>query len=437
MSEQPAEARLKIDFAADNQRVRKLLTLGDKTVEVSRAIRRQSEDLAADWDRGYLQGEPIVPSVRPVQRINTAELFCGSGGLGLGVREACHELGFRYSSLACLDHDPEAVNVYAANHGSPLKSTCSATEIVDYTVVGQGETARFLYPPELIDEGWQELTGDIDVLMAGPPCQGHSNLNNRSRRIDKRNQLYLTVPAIATALGARAVVIENVQAVIHDRSEVIGTTIALLQEAGYQVETGVVSAVNSGWPQTRKRFFLIARRPGAPLDLTEVGKAVRREPRSLGWAIGDLENLSTTDALHQSVDLSDENRRRIDFLFDNDLHDLPNSERPACHQDGTTYRAVYGRMKLDAPAPTITTGFLTPGRGRYIHPTQRRTLTPREAARIQGFPDTYTFTVNPKHPVSKAKLTKWIGDAVPMPLGYFAGLSALAPLLGMDPEDVR
>ena len=70
---------------------------------------------------------------------------------------------------------------------------------------------------------------------------------------------------------------------------------------------------------------------------------------------------------------------------------------------------------------------MTPGRGRYIHPTRRRVLTPREAARIQGFPDTYEFHVDPRNPPVKAKLAKWIGDAVPMPLGHAAGLAALLP----------
>ena len=70
---------------------------------------------------------------------------------------------------------------------------------------------------------------------------------------------------------------------------------------------------------------------------------------------------------------------------------------------------------------------MTPGQGRYIHPTQRRVLTAREAARLQGFPDTYDFAPDPENPPTKASLSKWIGDAVPMPLGYAAALSALAP----------
>jgi DNA (cytosine-5)-methyltransferase 1 len=75
---------------------------------------------------------------------------------------------------------------------------------------------------------------------------------------------------------------------------------------------------------------------------------------------------------------------------------------------------------------------MSPGRGRFTHPTQPRVLTPREAARIQGFPDTYVFDaiegVDPK----KTQLAKWIGDAVPMPLGYAAGLCVLMPLLGTN-----
>ena len=92
----------------------------------------------------------------------------------------------------------------------------------------------------------------------------------------------------------------------------------------------------------------------------------------------------------------------------------------------TTYTGVYGRMDPDRPAGTITTGFMTPGRGRYVHPTQKRTINPREAARLQGFPDNYRFTIEGNPPTSQL-LTKWIGDAVPLPLGYGAALAALAP----------
>jgi len=421
---------ISIRYSEDNGRLLKHLAVVGSEITTSRSRLDESTDLASAWAKGFLVGEQITSNSFATKSITSAELFCGSGGLGIGVREASQELGLRYASAACLDHDPEAVDVYAANHGSPLKSACSATEIIDYNVSGQGDSASFLYEPELLDPAWESLHGRVDLLMAGPPCQGHSNLNNKTRRTDKRNQLYLTVPAIAVALGAEAVIIENVQAVVHDRSEVVASTIALLRNAGYQIETGVISALSTGWPQTRRRYFLIARRNARPIPLQDVIEATSAPQRDVAWAIKDLEHAELGNGLHITVDLSEENRRRIEFLFEKDLYDLPNSERPECHQDGTTYGSVYGRLRADLPAPTITTGFLTPGRGRYIHPTQRRTLTPLEAARIQGFPDTYNFSPDPRRPASKAKLTKWIGDAVPMPLGYVAGLSALGPLIG-------
>ena len=428
MTDLAAATSLAIGYSTSEGRLHKHISVGEATVTTSRPLREEPVDPAACWSKGFLLGDPITQLNPANQGVNTAELFCGSGGLGIGVREVSRELGLRYSSLACLDHDSEAVDVYAANHGSPVKSACSATEIVDYNVAGQGDGAEFLYEPEILDPNWEQLRGRVDVLMAGPPCQGHSNLNNRSRRTDKRNQLYLTVPAAAIALDVEAVIIENVQAVVHDRTEVVGTTVRLLEQAGYYVETGTISALDCGWPQTRKRFFVIARRGRSPIPLAEARAAAHAAQRDLAWAISDVGQREVSDDLHVSVDLSEENRRRIDYLFDNDLFDLPNSERPDCHKGGTTYGAVYGRLRKDRPAPTITTGFLTPGRGRYIHPTERRTLTPREAARIQGFPDDYNFAPNPRTPPGKSKLTKWIGDAVPMPLGYVAGLSALAPL---------
>jgi DNA (cytosine-5)-methyltransferase 1 len=200
----------------------------------------------------------------------------------------------------------------------------------------------------------------------------------------------------------------------------------LLEDHGYFVETGVLSAVKMGWPQTRQRFFMIGRRSAPPLPVAEVQAALSSgRQHDVMWAIDDLLDRPFDQGLHINTELSVENQRRIKYLFDHDLYDLPNSERPECHQDGTSYGAVYGRLHPDRPVGTITTGFLTPGRGRYIHPYAQRTLTPWEAARLQGFPDGYDFFPDPRNPTTKAKLTKWIGDAVPMPLGYAAGLSAL------------
>ena len=236
---------------------------------------------------------------------------------------------------------------------------------------------------------------------------------------------------MAVALDVDIVVIENVPAVVHDRSGVVESTKTLLRANGYQLTTGVVSASRIGWPQTRRRYFIVGRRSAAPLDIELVQQALEvPEPASVMLAIGDLEERPHDSDLHLEIELSADNRRRIEWLFANDEHNLATDQRPDCHKDGTTYGAVYGRMFADRPAPTLTTGFLTPGRGRYIHPNRPRTITPHEAARIQGFPDGYKFRLADGSRPTKTKLTKWIGDAVPMPLGYVAGLSALGNQTG-------
>jgi len=127
------------------------------------------------------------------------------------------------------------------------------------------------------------------------------------------------------------------------------------------------------------------------------------------------------------------NQDRIDWLFDNDEFDLPNARRPACHRNGTKYTAVYGRMYGDRPAPTLTTGFGSPGQGRFIHPNRRRMITPHEAARLQGFPDSYSFELSNGN-VTRQGLNKWIGDAVPSPLAMYVVVAALKSLFGHEPR---
>lgn len=107
--------------------------------------------------------------------------------------------------------------------------------------------------------------------------------------------------------------------------------------------------------------------------------------------------------------------------------------RPPSQREGTSYTASYGRMHQDRPAPTLTTNYHTPGTGRFVHPTERRTLTAAEAARLQGFRDSYRFVAEDGSRPSKALLSTWIGDAVALPLGYAAVLSALGTRISTNP----
>lgn len=322
--------------------------------------------------------------------------------------------------------------MHRKNFSTEMTIHRNASGMVDFHVFNQGDAAQFAYEPELLDEQLAEV-GRVDLFLAGPPCQGHSNLNNKTRRDDPRNILYLTAVALAVALQACAIVIENVPDVINDRSDVISTAIALLRHAGYgHIDKAVLAADGLGAAQTRKRFFIIAVRdpsPVSPPTLKATSEALRRPPAPLSWAIGDLLDDESHGIMNTVPASSEENQRRIDYLFDNEAYDLPDHERPDCHKDGHTYKSVYGRLWWDKPSYTITTGFLTPGRGRFIHPLRRRVITPHEAARIQFFPDTFSFVVNPENEPNRTQLSKWIGDAVPPILGYAAVLPALVGLL--------
>ncbi len=380
-----------------------------------------------DWWRSYLEGTRPRPRNPSRGVLRAVDLFCGIGGLALGVKQLAAEMGSALVSELICDLDEEAADVYAANHSTRFRSTESVTALIDFRVEEWAKRASFVYEPEIVNPDINERLASIDLIMAGPPCQGHSNLNNHTRRTDKRNELYMTVPAFTAAVDARMAIIENVPAVVRDRSQVVETARALFESAGYRVESGILAADAMGWPQTRQRFFMVAHRNEQPIPLGIIAEMLAEDrPRSLMWAIKDLQDATGPHFLDQPAELSDENRSRIDWLFDNDRYELPPPERPPSHRNGTSYRSVYGRMREEHPAPTLTTGFLSPGRGRYVHPTRRRTLTLREGARIQGFPNTYCFVTNSRKPPSRTRVAQWIGNAVPMPLGYAAALSLLA-----------
>ncbi|GAA5003690.1 DNA cytosine methyltransferase [Pseudoluteimonas lycopersici] len=429
-------------YAIKNGRVTRDLRLGDDV------WRSEIDNLADDgagghaaWWQSFLRGAQIrSEGSSDLPPIRTVDAFCGCGGLTLGAAQAILAAGRKFEAVAAIDVDEGGLQVHRANFGTKHILHTSASSLVDFHVSGIASDARFAYEPEIIDEALVGEVGKIDLFLAGPPCQGHSNLNNRTRREDPRNLLYLTAVALAIGLKARMVVIENVPDVVNDKSGVVVSAKALLKACGYKfIDSGVLAANDMGWAQTRKRYFLIAAKV-APrkhsLTLNAVSAGLKRDALNLGWAIGDLMREKAADSSTSVMDtvpaLSEENRSRISWLFANDKHELPNHERPDCHKDGHSYPSVYGRMFWEKPAQTITTGFLTPGRGRYIHPLQPRVITPHEAARIQAFPDSFRFVVN-GHDPARAAISKWIGDAVPPVLGY----AAMLPLLALENTSQR
>lgn len=414
-------------YGADHGVLVHELEIGSLSIRAEMAAPLVDGDAKGSWWRGYIEGRRPRAVNASGGRLRVVDLFCGCGGLANGIAHLCDEMGVAFVSELAADEDEHATAVYAANHGTRLRAHESIRHLIDYGVRLTPDGARFTYRPEILDEDGDRAIRGADLLVAGPPCQGHSNLNNSTRRSDPRNSLYLTVPAIAVAAGTPICIIENVPAIVRDRHRVVETAVDLFEADGYHVACGVLSASEMGWPQTRRRHFLIARKDRPPIAIGDIAAVLIDEPRPLWWMIRDLEDAERDPILDQPSELSAANRARVEWLFRNDQYDLALDIRPDSHRAGTTYMAVYGRLRKDQPAPTITGGFMTPGRGRFTHPTRPRALTPREGARLQGFPDTYRFTVDPCRPPTRSLLAKWIGSAVPMPLAYAAALSALGP----------
>lgn len=369
-----------------------------------------------DWARFLRHGLPS--SKREAKTVHAVDLFSSAGGFGLGLQVACHRRGARLAVEAAVDVDAGALSIYGRNLPAKRTIVRPVDGLVDYAVRsarGSGGS-RFAYAPEILDENLLKIAPP-DILIAGPPCQGNSNLNNHTRRSDPRNELYVTTIATAIAMGARAIIVENVPGVRHSTGEVVDTARDLATGEGYGVHEVVLHGERIGLPQTRKRSFLLALLDddAEPLAgaLDEAVTTWQHDVRNVMWAIHDLVGLSPKLAIYDEAPVPTQvTADRIRYLYENDLHDLPDLQRPDCHKEGTTYGSVYGRMHRDKPAPTITTGFGTPGQGRFIHPTEQRLITPHEAARIQGFPDTYEF-VDPARTTKRKELAKWIGDAVP------------------------
>lgn len=383
--------------------------------------------LQSCFDKTLLKGGVEHATGGSGHHVSIADVFCGAGGLSYGLREAVLAAGVVPRFVLAGDNNPVVLDVYRRNFDPTYWSSKDIWTSVTNSYSYRNGQARFVGDPKVVNDAILGAVGNVDILLGGPPCEGHSTSNNVSRRSDPRNMYYVVMPALAVALRAKAVIVENVPGIRHDRRRILDEAKALFVSEGYYVDEAVIDATRLGVPQTRKRHILVASIDEQP-DLSGAVEATARPARDLRWAIGDLVQREPLDVLDVPAELSEVNRDRIDYLFDHDEFDLPNERRPDCHKDGHTYPSIYGRLRWDRPAGTITTGFNTPGRGRYIHPELRRTITPREAARIQGFPDTFEFRMVDGRPLSRSNVSKMIGGAVPPQIGYAAGVAALAAM---------
>ena len=332
--------------------------------------------------------------------------------MSLGLWEASRAVGARMVPVMALDFNQSALGVYKKNFPGVFAISNPIESILD---------GRLGSPASVAERRLVARLGHVDVLVGGPPCQGHSDLNNYTRREDPKNKLYDRMARLAELLRPTHVIIENVSAVLHDKGKVLVRTMAHLRQLKYVVDDAIVEAVMIGVPQRRRRHFVVASLEHK-VQIRATVSSFLRPPRTVDWAISDLVRTSRRSVFDSSGTPSSVNRGRMDYLFDNKLYELPDKMRPDCHRLAAhSYKSVYGRLRPGSPAQTITSGFVSMGQGRYVHPTQRRTITPHEAARLQFIPDFFDFSSVSK----RTSLAEMIGNAVPSKLAYILGLELL------------
>lgn len=325
------------------------------------------------------------------RKLTAIDLFAGAGGLSTGLKLA----GFRV--LAAVELDQRAAETFRANHPRVH------VEARDIRQVRGAALMRAL--------GLRR--GELDLLAGCPPCQGFSRLptrNGATSESDERNDLVFEFLRFVRALRPKAVMFENVPGLMRDRR--FEQVRAELAELGYGVEATVLDAHDFGVAQRRRRLILIGSR-GAR-QVTPAPPAEKRLMVSDVLALLPKLAGASGDPLHDwPVQHSSRVRAMIHAIPANggSRDDLPLPMRLACHAEVDGFHDVYGRMRWDAPAPTITSGCVNPSKGRFLHPTEDRAITLREASLLQGFPVDYVFF--PRH--GKEAIAAMIGNALPPP----------------------
>jgi DNA (cytosine-5)-methyltransferase 1 len=336
------------------------------------------------------------------------DLFCGCGGMTRGFMDTNH-----FHPFFANDFNADAIESYKANFDPEGKhATC-------------GDIIR------LLDEQLFPVP-KADVVIGGPPCQGFSLLN-RNRAGDPRRKLWVQFLRVVELSQAPVIVMENVPQLLtsFEFEEIVAALYALnFRHIVYEP----LIAANYGVPEIRKRAIIMASKKHA-ISLprpTHIHPKQRKSERSLfsdreliPWktvkeAIGDLPRPEGTDIrpdpppldLHFGRTPTPVSLERYKAVppggnrFDL-LKNRPDITPECWKRKKSGGTDLFGRLWWDRPSVTIRTEFFKPEKGRYLHPSQHRPITHREAARIQSFPDDFIFKG------SKTEIARQIGNAVP------------------------
>ena len=360
--------------------------------------------------------------------LSMVDLFCGAGGLSLGFSQE----GF-VTKLAN-DIEPCCVDTYAHNHPETQR---------DRIILGDIK--------EVVKNISLFLKGQhVDIVVGGPPCQGFSEANRQRIIDDPRNTLYKSFVQVVDKIKPKFFVMENVKGMSRVKEQIIDDFI----KVGYSTSACILNARDFGVPQNRERLIFIGNRIGVDNDeiFDAINKLSLEIPNfSLGDALFGLRSLEAsriknatnvdsecsgykieaqrTDAVNEYIDLINQNKstpivcnHKARFNNDRDIEifsRLNQGDRsddpkiadimPYSNRNGI-FKDKYFKLEESKPCKTIT-AHMKFDCNMYIHPTQARGLTPREAARVQSYPDDYFF----RGPYTKTYMQ--IGNSVPPLLG--------------------
>lgn len=319
------------------------------------------------------------------------DCFCGAGGLSLGF-EKC---GF--DVIYAFDFARDTIDTYRHNsnyhHGPAF-------------VRDIHEVSR-----DSIEKDLGHELGEVDVVIGGPPCQGFS-VQRRGDDNDPRNDLVLEYVRLLKQLRPKLFIMENVVGILSKRGEpYIKALYENMSAAGYVMQKEKLLASNYGVPQDRTRVIIVGEltNGGPPkFEYPQPDSAPRKTVRDAIFDLMDKDGAAVPN--HKADKMSGLNLLRIQAIHEGQGRDsLPAELQLKCQQKNNGHRHLdtYGRMWWDQPSPTITARFDSFSRGRFGHPQLDRTITLREGARLQTFPDDFEFLG------TKVEVAKQIGNAVP------------------------
>lgn len=336
------------------------------------------------------------------------DLFCGAGGLSYGFEQA----GFK--PILGVDFNASALETYQKNHkDSQILCGDLTSHELKQKIIG---IAR---------------NNNIDGILGGPPCQGFSLKGKKLGLDDSRNYLFKEYLEIVKAIDPEFIVMENVKALTNKTNEYfLNQILTDLENMGFFVQHKVLNAKDFGVPQSRERVFIIATKKQR-FDFN----SIKRQPLvTVADAISDLYFLASGEGSlvqdypmlaqseyqaklrEKSIKLHNHQATNHNAVALAKLALIPpegdKSSLPEHLKGKQKFDTTWGRLKWQSVSPTIDTRFDTPSNGCNSHPILDRAITPREAARLQSFPDDFIFYGK------KTEICKQIGNAVPPKLAF-------------------